>query len=527
MRTQQAWAAALLAAAAAGEPLLLTPLLQAGKQQEARERSAVTVAGQAMGHAGFFSTPSASGKNVNNFFFWFQPCLEGCDAATAPLIQWFQGGPGAPSTFGALGEIGNWYVGPSEEAHERCFSWCRKANCLFVDSPAMTGFTYQVNASGDFDRGHVEYTRTSQEATAQVYEVLAQFLKVWPEYQPAPYYVTGESYGGRYTPWMAKTVWERNLRPTPTSVKVNLRGLSVGDPVMDWGYQMPTYPATLYGMGVIMEHEREELAAIFANATRFLGKDCRAAFREWNRVWNDDGGSSCKPRCEFLFERMTGSSLTENVLLGAEPAEMNYFAGFLTANSEAFHFAGSPASQFDEGGEVYSTMVESGDFCEASAPLFAELYLEAGIDVNIYSSTADPLLGPPTTEAGVRAVWDFAAAHHREGPAAKAAFYAANKTVWRVERADKEPAGYARCTSFRGRRFCYTVVRNAGHTTPTFIPRAAYDMNERVLQGRPFNDSGCADSVPTCAACGGAPPFAGSALPACHRDDRGAVGVVI
>ena len=68
------------------------------------------------------------------------------------------------------------------------------------------------------------------------------------------------------------------------------------------------------------------------------------------------------------------------------------------------------------------------------------------------------------------------------------------------------------------RRFCYVVVRNAGHMTPAFAPRASYDMLTRFLNAKAFDKSAEGNNalkIPQCAQCGGAGPFAGKALPAC------------
>jgi hypothetical protein len=95
---------------------------------------------------------------------------------------------------------------------------------------------------------------------------------------------------------------------------------------------------------------------------------------------------------------------------------------------------------------VYETMVKSGDYCNSSAGLYTTLFLEAQIDVVIYSSTMDPLLGPPTTEAGVRAAWDHAATKYpTDGAAAKKEYYKQRKAVWAVSANDYDgyvgPAG--------------------------------------------------------------------------------------
>lgn len=432
-----------------------------------------------------------------------------------------QGGPGAPSTFGAMAEIGNWFVDKDRTLQKRCFSWCEKRNCLFVDSPAMTGFSYQVNAAGQFDPDNIEYTKTSQDAAEQLYVLLLQFLTVWPEYQPAPYYITGESYGGNYVPWLATVVLKMNRE---AMTKINLQGISVGDPVLDPHHQWPTYAHTLYSMGLLMEDERDKVAAIMRKGVSLLDKSCYDAFTQWNRVWMDDGGSSCSPHCDFYFKNMTGSSSTDNQLLGKDPANFDYGSDYLLAHKSEFHFDGVPAVQLNEGGEVYLTMVRSGDFCQRSAKLYTKLFLEGGIDVNIYSSNIDPLLGPPTTEAGVHSAWRYARKHIAGGRRARKAFYAANKTIWRAAPDDSEPAGYARCVSKGARRFCYTMVRNAGHMTPAYMPRSAYDMTERFLGGHPFDDSWFNSRLPTCPQSeGGSTPLAGP----CQTNDVVTIGELI
>jgi len=50
-------------------------------------------------------------------------------------------------------------------------------------------------------------------------------------------------------------------------------------------------------------------------------------------------------------------------------------------------------------------MVDSGDWCTETSSLYAELFVQHGIELMIYSSNMDPLLGPPTTEAGVKAMF--------------------------------------------------------------------------------------------------------------------------
>ena len=145
-------------------PLLMSALLREGRLDEARARSRVEVDGVFLGHSGFFAVPS--GNYTNQLFFWLQPCSNGCDPVTTPLVQWFNGGPGSPDTVGVFNQIGQYFVDSSLDLHPRCFSWCTTRNCLFVDQPVGTGFSFQEGSPEGTPIS--EYTGTSEDAAQQV-----------------------------------------------------------------------------------------------------------------------------------------------------------------------------------------------------------------------------------------------------------------------------------------------------------------------------------------------------------------------
>ena len=199
-----------------------------------------------------------------------------------------------PGWFGAFAEIGNYFIGGDtldSEPHERCFSWCITNNCLYVDQPVNTGFSYQtMKATGKpvTDVDQVSYTGLSSDAMSQVFDVLLQFYQVFPEVRNAPLTITGESYGGLYTPNLGYIIAQHNLKED--AAPINFAGLAVGDPCINWAVQMPTYPDTMYGMGVIMMDEREELRQIMNKSVSQLNQNCTAAFHTWNQVFDDNGG---------------------------------------------------------------------------------------------------------------------------------------------------------------------------------------------------------------------------------------------
>ena len=258
------------------EPLYLTEFIKSGDLVGARNASLITGlnvggtgAAAKLGSAGFISVPSADGQRMNQLYTWLHPCSEcEADAPDTPFIVWLQGGPGAPGNFGSFAEIGNYYVDENLELQERCFSWCKTANCMFIDQPTMTGYSFQTYLNGTVvkDPTLVNYTETSPEAMEQVYQSLAQVMTIWPHHQGQPLYITGESYGGVYTGNLGWVIYNHNKElaaaghtkgvftgegPVPTKVPVNFVGLAVGDPVLNGVYQWPTYADTLYGMGPV------------------------------------------------------------------------------------------------------------------------------------------------------------------------------------------------------------------------------------------------------------------------------------
>ena len=122
--------------------------------------------------------------------------------------------------------------------------------------------------------------------------------------------------------------------------------------------------------------------------------DCKGEFIEWNKVFNDDGGSSREDDCLFLFEKQSGSDNTEHAILSSQHKSFDNFRKWLRngRNEELIHLAGSTMAAnigcgFSEGGSMYEVViVENRDFRENTAIRFAEL-VKRGIDVNTLISS--------------------------------------------------------------------------------------------------------------------------------------------
>ena len=132
-----------------------------------------------------------------------------------PYVMWLQGGPGASSTgFGNLAE-----VGPLDESLQpRAATWTTIADMIFVDAPVGSGFSYVDPPA--------TYTTTESQIDEDLYQFLKKFLEEMPEYKMRPFYIFGESYGGK----MGATFGVRLLSGIRSGdIRANFRGLILGD----------------------------------------------------------------------------------------------------------------------------------------------------------------------------------------------------------------------------------------------------------------------------------------------------------
>ena len=105
-------------------------------------------------------------------------------------MLWLQGGPGGSSLFGLFIEHGPYFVDEALSLNERALSWSKKYNMLYIDQPAGTGFSFTDDARG--------YASNQHDVASDLYQALSQFYKMFPEMLRSDFFVTGESYGGKY-----------------------------------------------------------------------------------------------------------------------------------------------------------------------------------------------------------------------------------------------------------------------------------------------------------------------------------------
>ena len=117
-----------------------------------------------------------------------------------PVVLWLNGGPGCSSLFALFAENGPLLLNESLSLIPNPYSWNKHANVLYLDQPVGTGFSYlQNNISG--------YATTDAEVAAGAYRALLDFFtNAFPLLASNAFYITGESFAGRYIPAIAATI---------------------------------------------------------------------------------------------------------------------------------------------------------------------------------------------------------------------------------------------------------------------------------------------------------------------------------
>ncbi|KAI9729190.1 MAG: hypothetical protein M1834_007097 [Cirrosporium novae-zelandiae] len=155
--------------------------------------------------------PIDTSNKSRALFFVFQPTT---GAPVDEITIWLNGGPGCSSLLGFFQENGRFLWQPGTYAPtENPYAWTNLTNMLWVEQPVGTGFSIGTP------------TATSQEETAQDF---IKFFKNWSKVfgvKNFKIYVAGESYAGRYVPYISAAMLDAN-----DTTYYNLSGALVYDP---------------------------------------------------------------------------------------------------------------------------------------------------------------------------------------------------------------------------------------------------------------------------------------------------------
>ena len=185
-------------------------------------------------YSGFINVANTS-KEIHYVFLESQH-----NSTTAPLVIWFNGGPGCSSMLGLLQETGPYVLEDGATTYTKNeYAWNNETNILYIEQPAGVGYSTCDNVSRPEDCMH-----TDNSSAMDNLNVLVQWFDRFAEfnYSKREIYIAGESYAGIYVPLLSYFVNEYNLNQTDFSKRIDLSGFFVGNGVTNWTYD--TTPAT-------------------------------------------------------------------------------------------------------------------------------------------------------------------------------------------------------------------------------------------------------------------------------------------
>ncbi|ETW75785.1 serine carboxypeptidase S10 [Heterobasidion irregulare TC 32-1] len=317
-----------------------------------------------------------------SIWFWFFAARNNPD--TAPLITWFNGGPGSSSMLGLFQELGPCRISnDSSSVALNPYGWNENANVsagrLFIDQPVGVGFSYGSTTVG-----------TSQAAASDVWK----FLQIWfsdsrfSKYASRDFAIWTESYGGHYGPTFAAYFLEQNAKVANGSVSglpINLKVLGVGDGLTDPLSQYPgyiTYAANnpyhpLVSSSVIKQ----------ANTSFYQTNGCRARIQN---CYNNGTNSVCSSAQSYCNNNVLSPLAGDYDVYYVPATDPDPYppdlTDYLTSDAVTSKI-GAQATWKETSNTVYNNFANTGDWMRNSAPNL-ETVINAGVRTIIYDGDA-------------------------------------------------------------------------------------------------------------------------------------------
>lgn len=189
------------------------------------------------------------GRPLKTYMYYFFTESQSSNPIADPLFLYLNGGPGSSSLSGTF-----IYNGPFSISKEGVFSanphsWNRFANVLWIDQPIGTGFSYvQNNESAGYDNNEAAIA-------THLVTCLTRFFERHPCYAKSNFYVFGDSYAGKYIPWLASTILN--------TTTFNLQGIGLGNAWVHPPRQAASYSEYLISKRLISQKAAKKASKLY------------------------------------------------------------------------------------------------------------------------------------------------------------------------------------------------------------------------------------------------------------------------
>ena len=383
----------------------------------------------------------------DDIFYWmFQSRSE---PSTDPLVLWLTGGPGCASEVALFYENGPYKFNEDSTLKSNPYSWNEVSNLLYVDQPIGTGFS----------KGGIHDAKSETEVAEDMAAMLKGFLEQNPEFEGRDFYITGESYAGHYVPAIS------HYLQFEADVKLNLKGIAIGNGLTDPYQQYPAYATFSYENGLISKKWEDVLIGGF--------KACQALIYESQHKDGRILDVAALEYCQILADTCIGNPTNPkfNVYDIREPCGTPPLC-YDFSQSDAFLNRADVQETLGVTGRKWvecDMMVHSyllGDWMTNLMPQVADLLDNSDVEVLVYSGDKDWICNWRGGEAWTEATkW-----------ASKDDFNAAEYVDWNV---DGTAAGQMR----QHGDLHFLRVYEAGHMVPMNQPENALAMLKMFVSG--------------------------------------------
>ncbi|CAM0907291.1 unnamed protein product [Alopecurus aequalis] len=420
-------------------------------------------------------------ENGAELFYYFIES-EG-DPRRDPVVLWLTGGDRCSVLSALFFEIGplRFVIEPYSEngtvprLRYHPYSWTKVASVLFVDSPVGAGFSFSRNPSGYDDVGDVS-------SSLQRKKFLTKWFTDHPDYLANPFYVGGDSYAGKYVPFLAQKISEdieAGLRPV-----INLKGYLVGNPMTGESIDDESRVPFLHGMGIISDQLYETInehcqAGEYASPKNLL---CARAmdnfYRLYDEIWQPH---VLYKKCTYVSlqrnDRTTQRKILkeETEVLKRPPLRpaldcqtyVSYLSYFWANNNITRETLGIKKGSKDEWLRCHDGDEDLPPYnwdIKSSIKYHHNLTTK-GYRALVYSGDHDAIVPFLSTQSWVRSL-NFPTVDE-----------------WRAWHLDGQSAGF---TDAYANNLTFATVKSGGHTAPEYQPERCFAMFSRWISGEPL-----------------------------------------
>ncbi|XP_006662864.1 serine carboxypeptidase-like 7 isoform X1 [Oryza brachyantha] len=414
-------------------------------------------------------------ENGAELFYYFIES-EG-DPGTDPVLLWLTGGDRCSVLSAIFFEIGPLkvviepYNGELPRLRYHPYTWTKVASILFVDSPVGAGFSYSRDPSG-YDVGEVS-------ASLQLVKLLREWFSEHPEFLSNPFYVGGDSGGGKIVPFIAQKISEdieAGVRPT-----LNLKGYLVGNPVTGEKVDYDSRVPYSHGVGIISDQLYEMIMLNceeedYKNPSNVI---CQQALARFNSLLDEISKAYILGReCIYVSPIRYHETLDRKMLekehgvLKHPPAQpsiecgvyANYLSYFWANSNVTRNTLGIKKGTVNEWVRCHENDLPYAIDIKSSTKYHRSVTLK-GYRALVYSGDHDAIIPFLGTQAWVRSL-DYPIVDD-----------------WRAWHVDGQSAGF---TIAYENNMTFTTVKGAGHTAPEYEPERCFAMFSRWISNVPL-----------------------------------------